>query len=125
MDNEEGLRIVEVLSKTKTNESQFSFNKDKFKLEMLQIIDSLRNSQELDIAKKMLAPLQPTLTAFRSSKTTLCEKLDEKVPHNKNINQQRRLYKTKKTSTSRKKVQLSKPDGREANEVAFNLLCNP
>lgn len=85
-DSQEELRIIEALSKTKTDvtKAQFSVSKENFKFEMLQIIDSLTNSQELDFSKNMLAPLQPTLSAFRNSKTKLYEKLYHKVPHNKN-----------------------------------------
>lgn len=68
--NQEGLQIVEVLSKTKINlkETQFSVKKEKIKQQMIQIIDSLTSSEELDIVEKIIAPLQPTLTAFKNSK---------------------------------------------------------
>lgn len=87
-------------------------------------LESINSVEELEVCKKLTAPIEPTLAAIRSRTqmpnqfpTTLHT---HKLPHNKKIIPQRRLYTTKKTcKKSKTGLNLSNTD---RNSIAVQLL---
>lgn len=91
----------------------------KWKLKLMELIDSITTAEELEVLQKCMAPLSPTLAAVRISAHENVGILNKK-PHNKNIESQRRLYSTKKS----KKVEKSivKPSTEESQRIAISLI---
>lgn len=85
-------------------------------------IDKLETQEEFEAFEKLIAPIPPTLDAIRSRKRSLEDSQNTKhIPANKNIQQQRHFYSTKKPRIqNRKKIQ--KPSAAESKSIALTLL---
>lgn len=93
-------------------------------MELINDIDIISTREEISALKKLIGPIKPTLHAIRLQQSRDLKHtigISSKVHHNKNIRQQRRLYKTKKKS-KKETVGLSNPDAEEVNQIAINLF---
>jgi hypothetical protein len=116
--------IRKFLRKKKLEKINFITNKNKSKNQSLNnIIDSITSMEEVEVLKKMIAPIAPTLTAVRQKNSQIKIKARKiLIPHNKKIEPQRRLFSTtkKKRCTSR----LRKPNAEETEKIAISAIVN-
>lgn len=85
-------------------------------------MDSIQSDAHFDVLKKLVAPIEPTLKAAVAkdnldTRTILKER--SQIPHNKKIEQQRRLFSTKKKNKRTNK--FKKPSTEERNQIAVSL----
>jgi hypothetical protein len=107
---------------TKTKESLMR-EKEDLRVSLNNIIDSITSMEEVEVLKKMIAPIAPTLTAVRQKNSQIKIKARKiLIPHNKKIEPQRRLFSTKKKKrcTSR----LRKPNAEETEKIAISAIVN-
>ncbi|XP_050499032.1 uncharacterized protein LOC126879809 [Diabrotica virgifera virgifera] len=113
LDNEailnESKSIVMNLSQG-TKKEEIMKEKEKIIEEFLNATEKIYTKEQLDILRKTVAPLAPNLKALDNTvqaKITLLKKKN-KMPHNKKIQTQRRLYSTKKKTRKIQERMLSK-----------------
>ncbi|KAB0805099.1 hypothetical protein PPYR_02069 [Photinus pyralis] len=126
---EEEQKILAAISQnTSISEENLYDEKEKLKMEVMELIhdiDKISTREEISALKKLVGPIKPTLHAIRLQQSRDLQHsmgASSKVHHNKNIKQQRRLFKTKK-KTKKETVGLSNPGTEEINQIAINL-CN-
>ncbi|XP_050512584.1 uncharacterized protein LOC126888397 [Diabrotica virgifera virgifera] len=121
-DNEERKLIETLISKKKEIGSSLDDKKVQVKAELISIIDSITSNEQLEALQRLMAPIRPTLAAIEKQHIQCTSwKSCHNLPKNKNIPQQRRLYKTKKSNIKKNKI-LAKPGSEESNRIAQNLL---
>ncbi|KAB0804500.1 hypothetical protein PPYR_01470 [Photinus pyralis] len=125
---EEEQKILAAISQnTSISEENLYDEKEKLKMEVMELIhdiDKISTREEISALKKLVGPIKPTLHAIRLQQSRDLQHsmgASSKVHHNKNIKQQRRLFKTKK-KTKKETVGLSNPGTEEINQIAINLL---
>lgn len=123
---EETHRLTNYLLKPGTSSSNLSFTdkKEIVKKKCTDLIDSLLNSEELDVFLKIVSSVKPTVDALRSTAmVSPFVEVSKAGLTNKNIQQQRRLYCTKKAKISASKsITLPTPD--EKQSIALSLISN-
>ncbi|XP_072401025.1 uncharacterized protein [Diabrotica undecimpunctata] len=119
--SEETTNLVMALS-TKKKESQVVFEEQKKLAQTIQeLIFNTKTLEEIEAIKTIVAPIQPTLEAIRNNQAHRKSfPLPMTTPGNKNIEPQRRLFKTKKVL--KKKKILSVPSADEIDSLAMQLI---
>uniref|UniRef100_A0A6P7GU67 Uncharacterized protein LOC114346518 isoform X3 n=1 Tax=Diabrotica virgifera virgifera TaxID=50390 RepID=A0A6P7GU67_DIAVI len=108
-----------------TKKEEIMKEKEKIIEEFLNATEKIYTKEQLDILRKTVAPLAPNLKALDNTvqaKITLEKK--NKMPHNKKIQTQRRLYSTKKNKKNPRKNALKRPAANEAMSITVSLLNN-
>uniref|UniRef100_A0A6P7GVN3 Uncharacterized protein LOC114341342 n=1 Tax=Diabrotica virgifera virgifera TaxID=50390 RepID=A0A6P7GVN3_DIAVI len=118
---EETANLVMALS-TKKKESQIVFEEQKKLVQTIQeLIFNTQTLEEIEAIKTIVAPIQPTLEAIRNNQAQRKSfPLPMIAPSNKNIEPQRRLFKTKKAPKTKKT--LSVPSVDEMDTLARQLI---
>lgn len=101
-NNYEEQKLVEALMEDKKVEDMNSVDNKKYQLkaEINSIINNIKSNEQLEAFKKLIAPARPTMAAIEKHnirplrETQICNNITP--PSNKNISEQRCLYKTKK-----------------------------
>lgn len=86
---------------------------------MNNIIDSIQSCEQMEAFKKFIAPAESIISATKKQ-FVQSQSRPSRVPHNKKIEKQRRLFKTKKSIN--KKRSLTQPDAIQADNMAMKLL---
>lgn len=117
--------IVEILGKSGGNSSgNLEEEKRSFKIWLCTQVDRISSMEQLAAAKRINAPLEPTLNALvrNEERARGLVVLDNKrIPHNKKIPTQRCQFSTKKKNKSDKRS-LKKPCDSDINTKALQLL---
>lgn len=99
--NYEEENILKALTRDKESTKaveNLEFEKEKVKSHLIGVIANITSHRQLEAFKKLMAPAEPTIAAIASTEIIpFSQNQSKKIPHNKNIEKQRRLYKTKKT----------------------------
>lgn len=113
--------LTNVNSNSKVCESSVDIEREKIRTHMNIILDNIQTTSEIEALKKLIAPIEPTLLAVTQQNKSFHEnKQSNKVPANKKVTPQRRLYSTKKSK--KRRIKLKKPLNEEANAIALRLL---
>uniref|UniRef100_A0A6P7F500 Uncharacterized protein LOC114326564 isoform X1 n=1 Tax=Diabrotica virgifera virgifera TaxID=50390 RepID=A0A6P7F500_DIAVI len=118
--------LVKVLSSKETEDGDNDAKLDKEKLNLKNWIwdqiDKISSMTELNEIKRLTAPIEAVLNAVKEGSTSI--KIPEeniKIPHNKNIVKQRRLFSVKKKS-KRENQRVNKPSISDIQNTAVKLL---
>lgn len=102
--------------------------KEKLRADLNSTINIIKSDEQLKAFKKLIDPARSTMAAIENQQSacSLFKRMQntQNLSHNKNIPQQRHLYKTKKSTTKTCRP-FAKPDSDEANNIALNLLYPP
>ncbi|CAG9761286.1 unnamed protein product [Ceutorhynchus assimilis] len=88
--------------------------------ELINKVDLMTSQSELDVVKKCIAPIAPTLASLNAANSI---QHVSKIPHNKKIDKQRKFVSTKKKNYS-KRNPYKKPTREETENIAAALLLN-
>lgn len=122
--NYEQEKILDALTRDKasTKMVDLEFEKEKVKSQIIDVISEVTSHKQLDALKKIMAPAKSTIAAIANTEIIpFSQNQSKKIPHNKNIEKQRRFYKTKKIS-KRTSNQLVQPDANDMDTIAVKLL---
>lgn len=113
------------MSQKDVPESEIDIGKEKenIKIDFLQILEEANTIPELQIIKKKLTSLRPTLAAVRITEEEKSKKpgVLKNVPHNKNIKSQRKFFNpTQKRKMNHEKI--ARPSVAESQKIAVSLL---
>lgn len=117
--------LMDVSSKTRPSTS-LEAEKKKLKEELHELInkvDSMVSQSELDVVKKCILPITPTLIALNMpNKSIKNPKKENKIPHNQKIDKQRKFVSTKRKMKVSRKNDYRKPNQEETEKITAALL---
>ena len=92
---------------------------------IVNLIGDLKTMEEVKAIEKILAPAKPTLEAVRSQKeNSSFASTTSNVPSTKNIELQRRLYSTTKSSKKASVNSIRRPTVQESQNTIIYLILN-
>lgn len=121
IDTSERAAILETISSATTDDTTLQEAKTKLIMEITHEINETKSLDELNLIRKNLMSIRPTLNAFRAQVSSLPSTSTSRIPSNKLIVPQRRLFSTKRKKKS-KKHSFNKPSAEEANIIAAEII---
>lgn len=117
------LILLDVSSKIRPATS-LETEKKKLKEELQELInkvDLMVSQSELDVVKKCIAPINPTLASLNMPNKSI-QQQKNKIPHNQKIDKQRKFVSTKRKQKCQKKNVYRKPNQEETEKITAALL---
>mgnify|MGYP007063902126 CR=1 FL=1 len=124
LKNNEAEILIATLNNKETDEKSSALTLEARKsrtLNMLQeVISSASSMEEMDAIDEIVAKIKPTISAMHS-KIGIFTSISRNIPANKNVEPQRRLFSTKKSSSKLSKS-FQSMDTEEKKKIALSLI---